>query len=63
MEFVFDVREDIITQLIACLVLAKKKKKKEVPESQFASFKDDPQNLTLVFSHTSDCIVFPLSPP
>lgn len=25
-EFVFDVREDIITQLIACLVLATKKK-------------------------------------
>lgn len=61
MEFIYDVREDIISQLIACLILAFKK----VPESQSAFSKDDPHNLTPAsfFSVTSDSIVSPLSPP
>uniref|UniRef100_A0AAX7UYE9 Calsequestrin n=1 Tax=Astatotilapia calliptera TaxID=8154 RepID=A0AAX7UYE9_ASTCA len=44
-EFIYDVREDIISQLIACLILAIKSL-----NTDFSSFEDDPQSFIPVYS-------------
>lgn len=61
-EFIYDVREDIISQLIPCLILATKKK---VFKSHFALFEDDPRNLIRGSSFLSppSSLFPPFSPP